>query len=243
LRGKAFFRLAAAALALAFLLSGTADGWADAPEPSSSSPKVDAEVLHTLENEKWVEVFVALREPPAATVAPLNLPTLRQQVAADQGDVLSGLTDADFQLLDRYDAIPSLFGRVSAAGIAKLAAHPRVARIYRPPELHFTLAQSVPLINADDAHTATRITDDLFAGGYPSSATSSADGLDQFLVVEDAEEPAMARYVLGINCYLHDSSCALLKDDRVIFASEEERFSRIKKDARFPRRAIQAALD
>ena len=154
MRGKAFFRLAAAVLALAFLLSGTADGWADAREPSSSSPKVDAEVLHTLESEAWVEVFVALREPPAATVAPLDLPALRQQVAADQGDVLSGLTDADFQLLDRYDAIPSLFGRVSAAGIAKLAAHPRVARIYRPPELHFTLAQSVPLINADDAHTA-----------------------------------------------------------------------------------------
>jgi subtilisin family serine protease len=154
LRGKAFFRLAAAVLALAFLLSGTANGWADAREPSSSSSKVDAEVLHTLENEKWVEVFVALREPPAATVAPLNLPALRQQVAADQGDVLSGLTDADFQLLDRYDAIPSLFGRVSAAGVAKLAAHPRVARIYRPLELHFTLAQSVPLINADDAHTA-----------------------------------------------------------------------------------------
>jgi len=53
----------------------------------------------------------------------------------------------------------------------------------------------------------------------------------------------VARYVLGINCYLHDSSCALLKDDRVVFASEEERFSRIKKDARFPRRAIRAALD
>jgi subtilisin family serine protease len=154
LRGRPFFRLAAAVLALAFLLSGTANGWADAREPSSSSPKVDPEVLHTLENEKWVEVFVALREPPAATVAPLDLPALRQQVAADQGDVLSGLTDADFQLLDRYDAIPSLFGRVSAAGVAKLAAHPKVARIYRPLALHFTLAQSVPLINADDAHTA-----------------------------------------------------------------------------------------
>jgi len=76
------FRLAAAALALAFLLSGTARGWADAREPSSDSPQVDPEVLHTLENEAWVEVFAALRGLPAATVAPLDLPALRQQVAA-----------------------------------------------------------------------------------------------------------------------------------------------------------------
>ena len=31
--------------------------------------------------------------------------------------------------------------------------------------------------------------------------------------------------------------------ERVIFASEEERFSRIKMDARFPRLALKAALD
>lgn len=49
--------------------------------------------------------------------------------------------------------------------------------------------------------------------------------------------------VLGINCYLHDSSAALFQDGRLVFAAEEERFSRIKKDARFPRLAIQAALD
>lgn len=49
-------------------------------------------------------------------------------------------------------------------------------------------------------------------------------------------------YVLGINCYLHDSSAALMKDGRLIFATEEERLSRIKKDARFPVQSIQAAL-
>jgi len=49
--------------------------------------------------------------------------------------------------------------------------------------------------------------------------------------------------VLGVNCYLHDSSVALFQDGRLVFAAEEERFSRIKKDARFPRLAIAAALD
>jgi carbamoyltransferase len=50
-------------------------------------------------------------------------------------------------------------------------------------------------------------------------------------------------YVLGINCYLHDSSAALIQDGRLIFATEEERLSRIKKDARFPQHSVQAALE
>jgi carbamoyltransferase len=49
--------------------------------------------------------------------------------------------------------------------------------------------------------------------------------------------------VLGINSYLHDSAAALYQDGQLVFAAEEERFSRIKKDARFPRLAIQEALD
>ena len=49
--------------------------------------------------------------------------------------------------------------------------------------------------------------------------------------------------VLGVNCYLHDSSVALIQDGRLTFAAEEERFSRIKKDARFPRLAIKSALN
>ncbi|HEX2037240.1 MAG TPA: carbamoyltransferase [Chloroflexota bacterium] len=49
--------------------------------------------------------------------------------------------------------------------------------------------------------------------------------------------------VLGINSYLHDTSAALIRDGKVVFAIEEERLSRLKKDARFPKLAIQAALE
>lgn len=48
--------------------------------------------------------------------------------------------------------------------------------------------------------------------------------------------------ILGINSYLHDSSAALYRDGQLVFAGEEERFSRLKKDARFPRLAIEAAF-
>jgi carbamoyltransferase len=50
-------------------------------------------------------------------------------------------------------------------------------------------------------------------------------------------------FVLGINSYVHDSSAALISDGKLVFALEEERLSRVKKDARFPKLAIQAALD
>src|ERR687891_9655 len=49
--------------------------------------------------------------------------------------------------------------------------------------------------------------------------------------------------VLGINCHAHDSSAAIIHGGRVVFATAEERLSRIKKDRSFPRLAIQAGLD
>jgi carbamoyltransferase len=49
--------------------------------------------------------------------------------------------------------------------------------------------------------------------------------------------------VLGIHFWLHDSAAALFQDGRLVFAAEEERFSRVKQDARFPHLAIKAALE
>lgn len=48
--------------------------------------------------------------------------------------------------------------------------------------------------------------------------------------------------VLGISCHFHDAAAALLRDGEVIAAAEEERFSRVKHDARFPRHAIDFCL-
>jgi carbamoyltransferase len=48
--------------------------------------------------------------------------------------------------------------------------------------------------------------------------------------------------ILGISCYYHDSAAALIQNGKPVFAMQEERFSRIKNDPQFPRRAILAAL-
>jgi carbamoyltransferase len=47
---------------------------------------------------------------------------------------------------------------------------------------------------------------------------------------------------LGISAFYHDSAAALIEDGYVIAAAQEERFSRKKHDARFPRNAIEYCL-
>jgi len=45
-------------------------------------------------------------------------------------------------------------------------------------------------------------------------------------------------YILGISGYYHDSAAALIHDGEIIAAAQEERFTRKKHDARFPKNAI-----
>lgn len=49
-------------------------------------------------------------------------------------------------------------------------------------------------------------------------------------------------YILGISCYYHDASAALLKDGIIVAAAEEERFTRKKHDTSFPKGAIEFCL-
>ncbi len=50
-------------------------------------------------------------------------------------------------------------------------------------------------------------------------------------------------YILGISAFYHDSAAALVTDGRIVAAAQEERFTRKKNDAGFPRNAIQYCLD
>ena len=49
--------------------------------------------------------------------------------------------------------------------------------------------------------------------------------------------------ILGLSYYYHDSAAALVRDGVLVAAAAEERFSRIKHDAGFPRLAIDFALE
>lgn len=52
----------------------------------------------------------------------------------------------------------------------------------------------------------------------------------------------MSSYILGISAFYHDSAACLLCDGRIVAAAQEERFTRKKHDAGFPRHAVDYCL-
>ncbi|MBF0501104.1 MAG: carbamoyltransferase [Candidatus Riflebacteria bacterium] len=55
-------------------------------------------------------------------------------------------------------------------------------------------------------------------------------------------KPASERLILGIGAFAHDTSCALMRGGRVLFAAEQERFDRQKHSREYPFAAIDAGL-
>jgi carbamoyltransferase len=49
--------------------------------------------------------------------------------------------------------------------------------------------------------------------------------------------------ILGISAFYHDSAVALIRDEEILFAAHEERFTRTKHDPAFPTHAIRTCLD
>jgi carbamoyltransferase len=49
--------------------------------------------------------------------------------------------------------------------------------------------------------------------------------------------------ILGISAFYHDSAAALVEDGRIVAAAQEERFTRKKHDASFPRNAVNYCLE
>lgn len=50
-------------------------------------------------------------------------------------------------------------------------------------------------------------------------------------------------YILGISAYYHDSAAALLRNGEIVAAAQEERFTRKKHDAGFPKNAVDYCLN
>ena len=49
-------------------------------------------------------------------------------------------------------------------------------------------------------------------------------------------------HILGISAYYHDSAACIVRDGEIFAAAQEERFSRIKHDHRFPHQAVKYCL-
>jgi len=61
--------------------------------------------------------------------------------------------------------------------------------------------------------------------------------------IRAATRKPTSKYVLGISCFYHNSAAALIRDGEIVAAAEEERFTRVKNDRRFPHNAINYCLE
>jgi len=59
----------------------------------------------------------------------------------------------------------------------------------------------------------------------------------------DCGEKVGAMNILGISAFYHDSAAALVRDGEIVAAAQEERFTRVKHDSRFPSNAVGYCLE
>jgi carbamoyltransferase len=76
----------------------------------------------------------------------------------------------------------------------------------------------------------------------PSISTSSGAAVSAY-AGNGAPRADKPTYILGISAFYHDSAAALIKDGEIVAAGEEERFSRVKNDRRFPAHAVNYCLE
>ena len=60
---------------------------------------------------------------------------------------------------------------------------------------------------------------------------------------KDEEQAPKSSYILGLSCFYHNSAACLLRNGEIFAAAEEERFTRIKHDRRFPQLSINYCLE
>ena len=110
---------------------------------------VGAQVLEALRSQPRVRVVIALREPET----PATSATLRAgEVVAIRDGVLSRLRADDFRLTQQWTMLAAVAGDVSLAGLIELLQDSDVVRVDLDVPAHAAMAESLPLIKADQAH-------------------------------------------------------------------------------------------
>ena len=136
-----------------------------------------------LDAGKRPRVVVALQ----TRVAGRSLASTHALVASAQRRVLAR-TGRGFVLGRRFRAVPALAGRVDRRALRLLRTSPDVAAVALDHRVHASLAQSVPLLRADDVH----------ARGYTGAGVTVAV-LDSGI---DSDQPTLMGDIAGQACFV-----------------------------------------
>ena len=121
------------------------------PAQGPGSAKVSPDVYAALGNASRVAVLVVLRETGGTAGSQSIAET--DAIADVQQDVLAVLDPADFRLTHRWAHISGLSGEATLSGVRTLEAHPDVAQVGLPGTKYKTTAESLPLMQANEAHS------------------------------------------------------------------------------------------
>src|SRR5262249_20227772 len=121
------------------------------PCRSGLAQEVSAQVLSALTTGPRARVVVLLKEPDGRSS---SLSRRSTEIADTRRNVLAQLEDEEFHLTQQFVAISVIGGDVSLAGLKKLLQNPDVVRIDLDVPVRKALAESVPLIHADQVHNA-----------------------------------------------------------------------------------------
>lgn len=111
---------------------------------------VHQSVEAALQTDGEADVIISLQALDAAPA--LSIDEVRAMTAQQQDAVLASVSQEELAVTIRYSVIPAIAGVVSPAGAAALACHPYVLSIDPDYRGEASLAESSPLIRADDVH-------------------------------------------------------------------------------------------
>jgi hypothetical protein len=120
--------------------------------------KIGSEVVDMVSFTGEAAVIIALKEPMSLEggweklLAADGLEHLKAEIVAIQEEVLSALGPGDFTLMYRYRTVSGMAGTIRQTALMILEGHPGVMSVTIDREIQALLAESVPLINADDVH-------------------------------------------------------------------------------------------
>jgi carbamoyltransferase len=136
----------------------------------------------------------------------------------------------------RFDSHFSPFGHAKVA--EAIAAAIRERRLLPEPRV-IAMPDAAPAAPAEPAPVTLKSTN---GDGAWAKATGAgvADGAGSSTGGPRTEKPT---FILGLSCFYHDSAAALIRDGEIVAAAEEERFSRVKNDRRFPHHAANYCLE
>lgn len=122
------------------------------PLSNKSNRFISKELAIAIDKNKMAPAIIVLRPPDELSNSPIDFRRLQEQIDQIQRNVLAELDKSDFKLIHKYDFVPGLAGKLTRRGLRILARHNDVLGIDFDHKGEGHLAESLPLIGANEWH-------------------------------------------------------------------------------------------